>query len=153
MASTLKISPVRRFSFPSHTVNNLLTACNPTDAIAPAAMLVIVEPCLAVICVCLPTIAPALQDIASYPTIEYLKMICQIKTAVAPERSPSTERAEIYTPVDRRGGKIYGHRCGVSPDPESQLQEDDEEEEAGQREGSQMSLGQIPEKAVMARGR
>ncbi|CAL8582426.1 hypothetical protein XPA_008090 [Xanthoria parietina] len=122
-------------------------------AIAPAAMLVIVEPCLAVICVCLPTIAPALQDIASYSTIEYLKMICRIKTAVAPQRSPSTERAEIYTPVDRSGEKIYGHRCGVSPDLESQLQEDDEEEEARQREGSQRSLEEIPEKAVMVRGR
>lgn len=116
-------------------------------------MLVIVEPCLAVICVCLPTIAPALQDIASYSTIEYLKMICRIKTAVAPQRSPSTERAEIYTPVDRSGEKIYGHRCGVSPDLESQLQEDDEEEEARQREGSQRSLEEIPEKAVMVRGR
>lgn len=96
----------------------------------------------------LPSLAPpsCLHPVTS-------QMICRIKTAVAPQRSPSTERAEIYTPVDRSGEKIYGHRCGVSPDLESQLQEDDEEEEEGQREGSQGSLGEIPEKAVMVRGR
>ncbi|KAL8805634.1 MAG: hypothetical protein Q9200_005357 [Gallowayella weberi] len=68
------------------------------DAIAPAAMLIIVEPCVAIISVCLPTMGPALQDLASYSTIEYLKMICRIKTAVAPQRPPSVERAMVYTP-------------------------------------------------------
>ncbi|KAL8808036.1 MAG: hypothetical protein Q9182_000314 [Xanthomendoza sp. 2 TL-2023] len=61
-------------------------------------MLIIVEPCVAIISVCLPTMGPALQDLASYSTIEYLKMICRIKTAVAPQRPPSVERAMVYTP-------------------------------------------------------
>lgn len=152
VASTLKISPVRHFSFPGHTINNLLTPSDPTDAIAPAAMLIIVEPCVAIICVCLPTIAPGLQDIASYSTIEYLKMVCRIKTAVASERIPSVERAEVDTPIDRSGKRIYGHRCTISPDLESQLQEEEENGE-GEREISQSSLGEIPEKPVMARGR
>ncbi|KAL8751151.1 MAG: hypothetical protein Q9199_006610 [Rusavskia elegans] len=150
VVSTLKIYPVRHFSFPGHNTNNLLTPSNPTDAIAPAAMLIIVEPCVAIICVCLPTIVPALQDIASYSTIEYLKTICRIRTAVASERSPSVERAEVYTPIDRSGKKIYGHRSAISPDLESQLQEENGEEE---REISQSPLEEIPEKPVMARGR
>ncbi|KAI4175543.1 MAG: hypothetical protein LQ346_008056 [Caloplaca aetnensis] len=50
------------------------------DSISTVFLVVVVEPCVAIISVCLPGIQPVLQDIAAYSTIEYLKMLCRIRT-------------------------------------------------------------------------
>ena len=120
----------------------------PTDYIAPIFMLLVVEPCIAIICICLPTIAPALQDITSYSTIEYLKMVCRIKTAVALERSPSVERAEVYTPTVMRERNRSLPVLGLPW--VSELLKDEESVIAS---APSESLGEIPEKPIMARGR
>ncbi|KAL8667139.1 MAG: hypothetical protein Q9168_007334 [Polycauliona sp. 1 TL-2023] len=117
------------------------------DTIVPIEILLVIEPCIAIIGICLPTIGPALQDIASYSTIEYKKMMCRIKMATERERSPSVERAEIYAPIDKSGMRIYEHLQDLSPDVESQSLI--EQERA--RKISQHSLMELPEKPAMAR--
>ncbi|KAL9629840.1 MAG: hypothetical protein Q9204_005049 [Flavoplaca sp. TL-2023a] len=115
-------------------------------AIAPAAKLIIIEPCVAIICVCLPTIRPALQDIAAWSTIEYFKMIRRIKDAVAPESSPSVERAKVYTPMAMREDKFDRPIMGL-PWASELLEED-----SGEISPSSDRLEDIPEKPVMAMG-
>ena len=117
------------------------------DAIAPAAKLIIIEPCVAIICVGLPTIRPALQDLAAYSTIEYLKLILWIKTAVDPERSSSVERAEVYSPTAMREHKFDRPIMGL-PWASELL-----DEESGEILASSDHLGDLPEKPVMAGGR
>ncbi|KAL8993560.1 MAG: hypothetical protein Q9169_006256 [Polycauliona sp. 2 TL-2023] len=119
------------------------------DDIAPIAILLVVEPCIAIIFICLPTIGPALQDIASYSTIEYKKFMCRIKMASEPERSPSVQRAEIYAPIDKSGTRIYEVAYGFSSDSEAQSVD----EEDRPRELWQDSLEHMPEKPAMARGK
>ncbi|KAL9009474.1 MAG: hypothetical protein Q9180_009398, partial [Flavoplaca navasiana] len=130
-----------------HIVNNPLMFFDTADAIAPAAKLIIIEPCVAIICVGLPTIGPALQDIAAYSTIEYFKMIRRIKDAVDSERSPSVERAKVYTPMAMREHKFDRPIMGL-PWASELLDED-----SGEISPSSGTLGDIPEKPAMARGR
>lgn len=131
----------------NHINNNPLMFFDTADAIAPAAKLIIVEPCVAIICVSLPTIGPALQDTAAYFTIEYLKMIRRIKDAVAPERSPSVERAKVDTPMAMREHKFDRPIMGL-PWASELLEEDSEKISP-----SSDTLGGIPERPLMARGR
>ncbi|KAL8896769.1 MAG: hypothetical protein Q9207_007546 [Kuettlingeria erythrocarpa] len=62
-----------------------ISAFNPADlsyTITTVILLIVAEPCVAMISICLPGIQPVLQDIAAYSTIEYLKMLCRIRTVV-----------------------------------------------------------------------
>ncbi|KAI4239880.1 MAG: hypothetical protein L6R40_005432 [Gallowayella cf. fulva] len=134
-------------TFSTGGLSPILTIQTPTDAIVPAAMLIIVEPCVAIISVCLPTMGPALQDIASYSTIEYLKMICRIKTAVAPNRPPSVERAAAHSSFGSREPGVAGLGLASREDPLDAILLMIE------RSPECSSLEDMPMKPAMARGR
>lgn len=67
----------------------------PADTITTATLLIIVEPCVAIISVCLPGIQPIPRDIASWSIIEYMKIVARFQTAMHGERASDVEIADI----------------------------------------------------------
>lgn len=66
------------------------------DTLVESAILIIVEPCVAIVSACIPTLAPAVRDMTSWSIIEYKKMILRItNTQFEPDRPLSVERATV----------------------------------------------------------
>ncbi|KAL9597902.1 MAG: hypothetical protein Q9219_004855 [cf. Caloplaca sp. 3 TL-2023] len=89
------------------------------NTIINSAILIVVEPCVAIISICLPTMMPALRDLASYTTIEYLKAICRIKTAFQKE-GQSGEQAMIHE-SSREDTEYRVPDCRLGSCPRGQL--------------------------------
>ncbi|KAL8919706.1 MAG: hypothetical protein Q9208_006659 [Pyrenodesmia sp. 3 TL-2023] len=73
----------------------------PADTIAAAVLLIVVEPCVAIISICLPAIQPILQDIATWSTIQCTKTVAWIQTAINGESAPDVAMAMVYDESSR----------------------------------------------------
>ncbi|KAL8725005.1 MAG: hypothetical protein Q9166_007628 [cf. Caloplaca sp. 2 TL-2023] len=119
--STRPIYPVSLLPSPTHhqafrsIYSYLSFRIRTADAIVPAVILIIVEPCVAIISVYVPTIAPSLQDVASYSIIEYLNKVCRIQTAVG-NRPSSVEQAMICTPTGNEHRELKTAELGGRQD-------------------------------------
>lgn len=82
------------------------------DTITTSATLIMVEPCVAIISICLPTIHPVLRDLIAWSTIEYLKMLYRIKRVIQGDllETPKTddvERAEVEPMSSRSASREF----------------------------------------------
>lgn len=88
-----------------------------SDTIARSAILIVVEPCVAIISACIPTLAPAYRDTKSWSIIEVKKMFCRLTHTVfvfEPERPSSVERAVVDdAPMSEREPKTARPRLGL----------------------------------------
>ncbi|KAL9578252.1 MAG: hypothetical protein Q9212_005830 [Teloschistes hypoglaucus] len=95
----------------------LMAVFSTGDTVAESAILIVVEPCVAIISACIPTLAPAYRDMTSWSIIEYKKMVCRLtNTAFEPEpkRSSSVERAVVDDgPMSERRPKTARPRMGL----------------------------------------
>ena len=120
-----------------------------TDTVVPSAILIIAEPCVAIISICLPTMLPVLRDLASWSTIEYKKMMCRIKTALDGQNPPDSER--ILAPAVVEGRDTTTARvCKVRLASRQERVDGMVEISCGYEEGDE---GVFPTKPVLIRGR
>ncbi|KAL8764111.1 MAG: hypothetical protein Q9184_000253 [Pyrenodesmia sp. 2 TL-2023] len=111
-----------------------------------AALLVVVEPCVAIISVCLPGIQPVLSDIASYLTIEHMKMGARIQTAINRESASDVETAMVYNAPWRPPSPTTKSRPGYQQEHGGQVTEASSDYEDGDED-------LYPDGPVMIRGR
>ncbi|KAL8933472.1 MAG: hypothetical protein Q9216_006349 [Gyalolechia sp. 2 TL-2023] len=102
----------------------------PGDTIRTWAILVISEPCVAIISICLPTTLPVLRDIASYTTIEYKKALCRI-TTVLEEIRPSSEQVTMEVSETRSNVPLHTPQLGIRHAPADEIIEVSSEYEDG----------------------
>ncbi|KAL8825460.1 MAG: hypothetical protein Q9170_007783 [Blastenia crenularia] len=86
--------------------------------IAISATMIIAEPCVAIISICLPTTLPVIRDARSYSIIEYKKMMLRITTVLEgrPPSPPLPKRAMTEDSATKGRAPVYGGVRGGSGD-------------------------------------